>query len=1350
MCSDKMSTEVTTRHVEKLDGTNFLTWKFEVRAVFVAAGVDDVVDGTRTLMQGADAATTSAWKRDNAKAMVLISTSVERAQLQPLITCTTAKQMWDTLCAVHEQKSASNKLFLTQKFHEYKMAAGDSIVQHVAKVKNMAQQLRDLGGIVDDTTVMAKILASLAPKYSAFRTVWDNIEEKRQTVENLAERLIREEARFESGDDAAEALAVTKNKGDKNKRDGNKNRRSMKNLECYKCKEKGHFARNCPSGKKNKKERDNSETRDYAFVATSNEKGGKSEVRVKNGSFNIQVERVLAADKSEVWLTDSGASRHISYRREWFDEFTPSSGGTVVLGDNGQCEVKGEGTIRIAKYVDGQWHNSRIEGVLYVPQLRKNLFSVGMCTKKGYEVKFNRDTVMITRDNLEIGIGVKQSNSIYRMLFRVINSGEECEANVSAVDLKMWHERLGHVGTRALCDMVRGGLVEGVKLKNTAKFVCEPCQLGKSHRQPFPERLGKRSTEPGECVHTDVCGPIPIESLGGAKYYVTFIDDASGFCYVYFIKQKSDVLEKFKIYEKMVSAKFGRPIRTMRSDNGREYKNSRMKEYLAERGIVMENTAPHTPQQNGKAERANRTIFECARTMLNAKNLPKNLWAEAVSTAVYLLNRTTHSSRKNLKTAYEAWTKRKPNLEHVRIFGSTAYIHVPKLFRGKLDNKAKKVVLVGYQGESSNYRLYDPEKKRVSVSRDVIFDEKCYGNEASDEKMEKQMLTLPKVAKNEGENIAIIEESDEEAEDRDSDRDDDEDRAPEQQAGNGVMKSTSPITSSTARARLRDRTLLKKPSKYIEELDLSEYVPPESYREAVTGTESEEWIEAIKSELRAHEKNKTWVMVPKREDMKLIDSKWVFKVVREKTSDKPRYKARLCARGFLQQDGIDFNETFAPVIRYDSLRMFLARVTQDDLELKQFDVCTAFLHGELEEEILMKIPEGLIVEGGSERMVCQLKKSLYGLKQAPRCWNTKFSGFIKKFGFTESEADSCLYKGVIEHENVFLALFVDDGLIACKSLSVIGKVLKYIEKEFEITVGNANRFVGLQIARNRENKSMLIHQSDYVEKILKKFKMKDAKAVSVPADPHNILMPVDNENEIENRSPYQEAVGSLMFLSVVSRPDITYAVNTVAKFLNKHSEIHWRAVKRIYAYLNGNSDLGIMYTSGDKEPNLVGYCDADYAGDLETRRSTTGYAFDFANGLVSWSSQRQKLVTLSTTESEYVAAATAVKENIWLRNLSKDLGTVCDKATTLYIDNQSAIRLAKNPEYHKRTKHIDVRFHFIREKIASQEIVAKYIPTESQKADIFTKALSKDRFYSLRDSLGLRSYREFSNSERVE
>ncbi|KAM0736959.1 Retrovirus-related Pol polyprotein from transposon TNT 1-94 [Formica fusca] len=211
---------------------------------------------------------------------------------------------------------------------------------------------------------------------------------------------------------------------------------------------------------------------------------------------------------------------------------------------------------------------------------------------------------------------------------------------------------------------------------------------------------------------------------------------------------------------------------------------------------------------------------------------------------------------------------------------------------------------------------------------------------------------------------------------------------------------------------------------------------------------------------------------------------------------------------------------------------------------------------------------------------------------------------------------------------------------------------------------------------------MFIHQSEYAEKVLRKFGMLDAKPVSVPADPNAVLCPAEDEDECDN-VPYREAVGSLMFLAVVSRPDIAFAVNSVSKYLNKHSQAHWMAVKRIFAYVVGTKGRGILYKSGGNESELVGYCDADFAGDRKTRRSTIGYAFIFANGAISWSSQRQKIVTLSTTESEYVAATAAAREAVWLRKLLEEIGSRCDKATVIWVDNQSAIKLAKNPEFHK-------------------------------------------------------------------
>ncbi|XP_071573806.1 uncharacterized protein [Temnothorax nylanderi] len=249
--------------------------------------------------------------------------------------------------------------------------------------------------------------------------------------------------------------------------------------------------------------------------------------------------------------------------------------------------------------------------------------------------------------------------------------------------------------------------------------------------------------------------------------------------------------------------------------------------------------------------------------------------------------------------------------------------------------------------------------------------------------------------------------------------------------------------------------------------------------------------------------------------------------------------------------------------------------------------------------------------------------------------------------------------------------------------------------------------------------------------------MKDSKGVSVPADPNAVLYPVESDKELENSVPYREAVGSLMFLAIVSRSDIAYAVNSVSRYLNRHSRSHWQAVKRIFAYLVTTISVGKEYSAFDNKLELVGFSDADYAGDIETRRSTTGYVFILANGAVTWSSQRQKLVSMSTTESEYIAASCAAREFVWLRNLLNGIGHRCVKPTVLHDDNQSTFRLVKNPQFHKRTKHIDVRYYYIREKVENDEIVVEYVRTECQRADVFTKALAKDLFKRMCTSIGL-------------
>lgn len=398
------------------------------------------------------------------------------------------------------------------------------------------------------------------------------------------------------------------------------------------------------------------------------------------------------------------------------------TGETVLLEDDGECEVTDVGKIRIEKYANGKWNIAVIENVLLVPRVTRNLFSVGVCTKKGFRVGFENGIVEVSRGGVVEATGARQENGLYRMFFR--RPKPKREVNVMSLDFKIWHERLGHIHKRALTELVSRGLANGVNVKNSGEFFCEACQFGKLHKLPFRSNSSKASRNPGEYFHSDVCGPVSVESTGGARYYVLFKDDATAFRHVHILRHKSDVYERFVEFQRLIFNKFGRTMKTLRTDNNTEYCNARMKKCMKERGITLETTAPFTPEQNGRSERDNRTIVEASRTMLKARNLPAHLWAEVTAAAVYTMNRTGQSRIGGSCTPYELWTGKKPDLRHMRVFGFDAYAYVPKQKTTKFDARAKKLV-VGYDSESSNYRLFNPVTKCVTISRHVAFNERA-------------------------------------------------------------------------------------------------------------------------------------------------------------------------------------------------------------------------------------------------------------------------------------------------------------------------------------------------------------------------------------------------------------------------------------------------------------------------------------------------------------------------------------------------------------------------------------------------------------------------------------------------
>lgn len=544
---------------------------------------------------------------------------------------------------------------------------------------------------------------------------------------------------------------------------------------------------------------------------------------------------------------------------------------------------------------------------------------------------------------------------------------------------------------------------------------------------------------------------------------------------------------------------------------------------------------------------------------------------------------------------------------------------------------------------------------------------------------------------------------------------------------------------------LRNRANLNRPARFdqyivdIAEICFAEGQDPVTYEKAVHSSDADLWKNAMSEEMALLMGNKTWQLVKPPADAKVLQNRWVFRKKPTLDGLSTRYKARLIVKGFSQRPGIDFEETFSPVAKYASIRAVLSLAAASGMHLVQFDIKTVFLNGDLEENIFMAQPKGF--DDGTGRG-CKLEKALYGLKQSARCWNRKFVHSLEKVNLKPSEADPCIFTAENGGEKLMLAIYIDDGLVATTCKQKAEELLDYLNTELEITVTPLHLYLGMEIEQPPD-RSLFSNQSKYTQKILRRFRMEDAHTVAIPADQHQDLS-LQNINDEEEpvQAPYREAVGSLLYLATVTRPDIAYAVHAVSQYCESPKKVHWHAIKRILKYIKGTSDYGLWFPYSKNKIKLEAYSDADFAGDKTTRKSTTGFFIKFGKIPIVWGSQKQTSVSMSTTESEYIAASETVRELIWILRLFR--GLVKDKIEKpiMLVDNQSAIKLVKNPEFHRKTKHIEVRYHFVRNAHEEKVFDLDYINTNNQIADILTKPLSRDRFEYLRTKLGVIAKKE--------
>jgi hypothetical protein len=577
--------------------------------------------------------------------------------------------------------------------------------------------------------------------------------------------------------------------------------------------------------------------------------------------------------------------------------------------------------------------------------------------------------------------------------------------------------------------------------------------------------------------------------------------------------------------------------------------------------------------------------------------------------------------------------------------------------------------LVGYVGKTDGYRIWMPKERKIVLSHDVLFKPEVTCNSCSDIIQNGNVCPTPRVAPAAELEISQIYKS-----------------------NNGNSTSTSGGSNdSNQETDIPDRKS-KCEKKQPEWVTSGEFVclvdsgqgdhslNPISYAEAMLSNEKKRWLKAVHEELESLKENDTWELVTKPISAKVIQNRWVMHV---KTScdGSAHFKAHLDAKGYVQKQGVDYDETFSPVACYDTVHTLFAVAASKNMKLKQFDMKTAFLYGELEEEVYLEQPEGFNDGSGC---ICRLKRSLYGLKQAPCCWNKRLIRFMKKAGLKNSTVDPCMFYHTNEGSSLYVSIYVNDGLIVGNKDEEIKGFLKLLQEEFKITLGSLQNFLGMQIKCESDG-SIFLSQEAYTNKILERFNMAEANGVSTPASREES----NNMKDVSGKVPYHEAVDSLMYLMVATHPDIAFAVNKAARVMDKPAEKDWNDVRHVFHYLRATNSYGLKYTRGSTE--LKVFSDADFAGDKATRRSTTGIVTMFSGGAVSWTSQLQKATALSTIEAEIIAGSEGAKELVWLKRLlSELLSNLSSKIPALYINNASAIKLAKNPEYHKRSKRIKV------------------------------------------------------------
>lgn len=1045
---------------------------------------------------------------------------------------------------------------------------------------------------------------------------------------------------------------------------------------------------------------------------------------------------------SPSWLLDSGATTHITNDIANISSPTPYTGeDKVYVGDGNGLSIHHIGSSSLHS-PHAKFH---LSNVLHVPQMKHNLLSAYQFLKDNYcALTLDSDgSVVKDRTTGRTLLQGPVKDGFYPLLdcSSTAPSSGSSFAFVSAQgSVKLWHSRLGHPSSSIFRKIISSTKL-AIKGTSSVDFFCSKCAIAKNHKLPFSSSTTSTS-QSLELLHCDLWGPASVTSGSGFRYYFLIVDDFSKYSWCFPLKTKSEVYSTFVIFKAYVENIVGNKIKILRSDSGGEFTSLQFKVFLHTHGIVQQLSCPHTPEQNGCVERKHRHLVETARTLLVESSVPHSYWVEAFTTAIYLINRLPISG--NTKSPWELVFRKSPDYSKLKVFGCSCYPWLKPYISSKLDGKSKRCVFLGYSLQHKGYRCLDLETNRIYVSRHVTFDEDTFPfKDVSSVPSSVDQSLSPSSSINLHFSIppsppsvpvllsTPLSSSSQPAVPPHSISPPASVPTHHPVSPNHSELSHPPVPPPVSNVHpmvTRSKNGIHKPKAFTatkHPLPSSTDYIPNTYLQA---SKFENWRLAMQNEFNALLSTGTWTLVPPSPSHNVVGCKWVFRIKKNPDGSIERYKARLVAKGFHQKEGLDYTETFSPVAKPVTIRLLLSFAVQFNWFLNQLDISNAFLHGDLNEDVFMVQPPGF-QDPSRPTHVCKLRKSLYGLKQAPRAWFDKLFHALLSLGFSQSSSDASLF--VLHAPTLVIVLvYVDDILVSGPDATICNQFIAKLSTLFPVKdLGPLHYFLGLEVHRTKD--TLILHQNKYLLDLLQKTNMTGAKPCCTPLSSTKL----DHSGELlANPTEYRSLVGALQYLTW-TRPDISFAVNQICQFMHTPTVLHMQAAKRILRFLKGTIAHGLLFRKSSL--HLSAYSDADWAGCSYDRRSTGGSCVFLGTNLVSWSAKKQSTVARSSTEAEYRSLAHTAAEVTWICKVLKDFGFPISHKPTLWCDNISAISLASNPVFHARTKHVEIDYHYIRELVLAHLVEVKYVCSQSQIADIHTKALSKTRFQFLQSKLSL-------------